>query len=620
MRVSLQPAAYLLAISLLFAIGCGGGGGGSSTTTPVVPPLLKGCTSPGGTTTVSYSTDWGSAPANASQLIEFLGSDGSVVRTDLLNRSSGSTLTLNTVSAAIYSARVKLYAGASATGSVIAMSQQTVDLCAGRATDPVVTLSTSFSGTPTATYLSLSSGASVQGAGFNVLNGTQVKLFPSVLSSGRPVFFDPSQLSYQVTGGIGTVDANGVFTATTPGTGTVKAVYPGATAQNTLTITVTATPAKSKWTVLVYMNAANDLYTYSTLNFNQMETVADKPDQVRFVVQWKQSTSAFPGSTFDGTRRYLVSPDTSSSINSRILASNMTEPSGAPLDMGLAKNLLDFVQWGKANYPADRYCLVIWNHGNGWRTKRGTLPPSRGFSYDDQSHNAIQTWQIQQALGSEHFDLIAWDCSLMQMMEVAYEMRGNADYIVGSEESPPGEGYPYDTVFQGFRDNANDTTLNLAKNFVDKTLAVPAYASRKITQSVLKTDQLAPLATSVSGLGSQLSANASTMSPVMDNIRANGQGYSVFANYRYFYDLGDILNRIDASGVAPTSVTSATAQVRTALGNAVVYEGHNGNSPGSHGLAIDLSPKSFVPSMISSYRQMQFPIDTQWDEWLVNQH
>lgn len=612
MRVRIQPAATLLALCLIFAIGCGGGGGGGSSS-PNVPGLLKGCTSPGGTTTVNYSTEWGSAPSTASQLIEFLGSDGSVVRTDLLNRTAGSTLTLNTVSAAIYSARVKLYSGAGASGSVLALSQQTIDLCAGRANDPTVSLSTSFTSPPTTTYISLSSGASVQGAGFNVLKGLQVKVFPSVFASGKPVFFDPAQLTYQVTGGIGTVDANGVFTATTAGTGTIKAVYPGATTQNAVTVTVTASPAKSKWTVLVYMNAANDLYPYSTLNFNQMETVADKPDQVRFVVQWKQSTSAFPGSSFDGTRRYLVSPDSSSAINSQVLASNMTEPSGAPLDMGLAKNLLEFVQWGRANYPADRYCLVIWNHGNGWRSKKGVLPPARGFSYDDQSRNAIQTWQIQQALGTEHFDLIAWDCSLMQMMEVAYEMRSNADYIIGSEESPPGEGYPYDTIFQTFRDNASGSTLDLAKSFVDKTLAVPGYATRKITQSVVKTDQLPGLASSLGRLGQTLTDNSWSV----DDVRANGQGYSVFANYRYFYDIGDMADRIKAG--APVPLYAAATDVKDALSKAVVYEGHNSNSPGSHGLAIDLSPKSFVPSMISTYRLMQFASDTQWDEWLVAQ-
>lgn len=49
---------------------------------------------------------------------------------------------------------------------------------------------------------------------------------------------------------------------------------------------------------------------------------------------------------------------------------------------------------------------------------------------------SIQTWDVGTALGSEHFDIIAWDLSLMQMVEVAYELRNNADYVVGSEERP----------------------------------------------------------------------------------------------------------------------------------------------------------------------------------------
>ena len=608
--------------ALVFIIGCGGGGGGGNSGGggQTVPAMLGGCVAPGVTTTLNYSTSWGAAPASSSELIELIGSDGSVVRTDLLNRAAGNSISLSTVSGAIYSMRVKLYGSPNATGTQLGVSQQTVDLCAGRATDPVVSVSTQNSGTPDSTYLSISGSASASGGGYTIIKGLTARLFPTVLSKGQAVFYNPALLSIVVTGGIGTVDASQVFTATTAGSGTVKAAYPGAAPQQPLNLTVTNQPNKSKWTVLVYMNAANDLYTFSPLNFNQLEVAAAKPDQVRMVVQWKQSTSAFPGSSFDGTRRYLVNYDTTSAINSQVLASNMTEPDGSPLDMGNASNLLDFVKWGKATYPADRYCLVVWNHGNGWRTKTGMLNlPVRGFSYDDQSHNAIQTWQIPAALGSEHLDIFAWDCSLMQMSEVAYELRNNADYIVGSEESPPGEGYPYDTIFGAFRDNASQDTATLSKNFVDKTLAVPAYATRKITQSVLRSSALNALATAVSNLGQQLEANAAVMTPVATTIRGSGQGYSVFPNYRYFYDLVDVCDRIDASGAAPTSVTNATAAVRTAVANAMVYEGHNSESPGSHGIAIDLSPQSYVPTMISDYRKMQFATATQWDEWLVSQ-
>ena len=34
----------------------------------------------------------------------------------------------------------------------------------------------------------------------------------------------------------------------------------------------------------------------------------------------------------------------------------------------------------------------------------------------------------------------------MNMVEVAYQLRGSADFIVGSEEVEPGDGWPYDRV------------------------------------------------------------------------------------------------------------------------------------------------------------------------------
>ena len=48
------------------------------------------------------------------------------------------------------------------------------------------------------------------------------------------------------------------------------------------------------------------------------------------------------------------------------------------LDMGSAETLSEFIEWAMASYPAERYCLVIWNHGTGWR--KAEEPLSRGIS------------------------------------------------------------------------------------------------------------------------------------------------------------------------------------------------------------------------------------------------
>ncbi|MCX5844398.1 MAG: clostripain-related cysteine peptidase [Deltaproteobacteria bacterium] len=28
--------------------------------------------------------------------------------------------------------------------------------------------------------------------------------------------------------------------------------------------------------------------------------------------------------------------------------------------------MYDFIKWAVEKYPADQYCLILWNHGSGW--------------------------------------------------------------------------------------------------------------------------------------------------------------------------------------------------------------------------------------------------------------
>ena len=356
------------------------------------------------------------------------------------------------------------------------------------------------------------------------------------------------------------------------------------------------------------MNGANDLQQFSVLNMNQMEKVASNPD-MRFIVQWKQFPAQFSGGTFNGTRRYQVTQDTTANI-----ASTMLQDMGTTVDMGSAQTLHDFISWGKANFPADRYCLIIWNHGNGWLRSPSQVNPY-AVSYDDEKGTSIQIWELSQALSTDHFDILSWDASLMQMLEVAYEVKDNCDYVVGSEESPPAEGLPYDLVFAPFRDNPDNTTKNLTKSFVDGMITGYQTSTHKITQSVLDTSKLPALATAVSTLGTELKNNVGPMTTTIQNARANSQAYSP-TSVRVYRDLKDVCLNIEAGSGVPNSVLTASQNVRTAIDNAVVWEGHNTFSPNSKGISIDFSPaSSFIPNS-ADYAQLKFALATQWDEYL----
>ncbi len=84
----------------------------------------------------------------------------------------------------------------------------------------------------------------------------------------------------------------------------------------------------------------------------------------------------------------------------------------------------------------------------------------------------------------------------MQQAEVADEIRSKVDCIVGSEESPPGAGYPYNLILNKFYNAPNSTPLTLAEAFVDGMITgYESDSNDKITQSVIDTSKFPQLLT-----------------------------------------------------------------------------------------------------------------------------
>jgi hypothetical protein len=339
-------------------------------------------------------------------------------------------------------------------------------------------------------------------------------------------------------------------------------------------------------------------------------------DDVNVIVQWKQSQAAFPGSTFDGVRRYRVRPNSSAAVASELLQSGLTRPGGGALDMGDPQTLKDFLDWGAENFPSDRIALVIWNHGNGWMRRPENRPDGRAFSYDDEYGSAIQIWELDQALAGHQLDLLAWDASLIQMVEAAYEARAHADFIIGSEESPPAEGYPYTPIIQAFSTSPDASTLNLSRAFVDAMTGHAPYASRKITQSVIDSSRLAAVAAALSAYGDALIAERIPLTAAIQSARSSAQSFSPTSS-RTFRDLISLIQEIEGSGAASPAVRTAGQSLRAAVQDAVRWEGHNANSPGSTGLSIDFSSAASFSSIRSDYIRMKLAQDTSWDELLA---
>ena len=98
------------------------------------------------------------------------------------------------------------------------------------------------------------------------------------------------------------------------------------------------------------------------------------------------------------------------------------------------ETLADFIRWGRENYPAKKYCLVLWGHGEGAK---------RGLFYDDlYDGDILRLDELKQAMedGGTDFETVLLDACMMANMETAWALKDHARWMVASEEIVPGSG------------------------------------------------------------------------------------------------------------------------------------------------------------------------------------
>ncbi|RYG49802.1 hypothetical protein EON79_00045 [bacterium] len=368
---------------------------------------------------------------------------------------------------------------------------------------------------------------------------------------------------------------------------------------------------RAKWTVLVYMNSANDLSNYSDDNVNQMERLAANPD-VNFVVQWKKAKGWWDNTpTFTGTRRYLIGHDTSDAIKSRML-----QDMGGDVDMGSTETLADFVEWGKANYPSDKVLVVLWDHGTGWQ-RSVSKPVSRSISDDFATGSKIFAWDLANGFRSK-VDVIATDACLMQMVEVGYQLREKCDYFVASEDLVPAAGYPYDRVFASMASRADTSPATFASALATTYASTPEspWNSWSMQQSAVETAKLPALVTALDVFAGALIENRESIATIVTTARDAARAYDPRFR-RTYLDLIDVATRIGGSD-APDAVKTAAARVTAAARAAVTANGVNEFGEGGNGIAIDFSPASEFEgtNKEEDYGRLDIAKDSRWDEWL----
>jgi len=141
-------------------------------------------------------------------------------------------------------------------------------------------------------------------------------------------------------------------------------------------------------------------------------------------------------------------------------------------------------------YPADHHILVIWNHGGGWRLQQqkiaqlwaaqraeGSVAAAgmKAVSIDETDGDVLYMHEVWQGLSEaqsstkQTLDIVGFDACLMGMIEVAYQIKDNAHFMVGSEGNEPVDGWPYHTILNDLVTSFDAREpRNLAKTIVQR--------------------------------------------------------------------------------------------------------------------------------------------------------
>jgi len=378
-----------------------------------------------------------------------------------------------------------------------------------------------------------------------------------------------------------------------------------------LSLASKASPDSPKpWTFMVYLDGDNNLEAAGVQDFIEMAQVGSNA-QVNLLVQMDRLPDYEAGyGDWSDTRRFYVTPG--------MLPWPEHGLSLGEANMGAGQTLRDFIQWGMTNYPAERYALVLWDHGGGWPARLVQAPPAMDIAWDDtDGGDALDMTELRSALstvtgsGAAPLDLLGFDAGLMGMIEVDQQVIPYASVRVGSQEKEPEEGWDYGPVLNTLASDPAISPLELGRTIVD---AYASYYPEGNTQAVV--DLGAPVAAlnqAVDAFAGVLISRLGTYSQTMAAARTEAQSYS-YAEYIDLYDFA----RLAGEKIDDSAIDAAAAAVMTAVDGAVYHEQHGAAWAGTHGISIYFPPDElgYDDRYDGSQNYLQFAVNTRWDEFL----
>ena len=206
--------------------------------------------------------------------------------------------------------------------------------------------------------------------------------------------------------------------------------------------------------------------------------------------------------------------------------------------------LKTFINYCTDHYPAEKYDLILWDHGGG---------PTGGYGFDENCYddNAMSLPQIVDAMSNNNvtgdggkFDFVDFDTCLMSSVELNLLLSDYTDCYIASAEYEPGYGQDYSGWVSTLGGNPEINGYTLGRQMVDDFYAFYTTGKGKRQHGTLAAINMKELMSSECGFVSALS----DLNDVLHDQAGRGLFYDELRSYknaigygkRDFYDVGNL--------------------------------------------------------------------------------
>ncbi len=276
------------------------------------------------------------------------------------------------------------------------------------------------------------------------------------------------------------------------------------------------------------------------------------------------------------------------------------------MDFGDGNTFQWFLTEIAEEYPSDKLAVVAWDHGYAWRY----------ISDDVTSGSRITMPALEAAIvdSGVYIDVLAFDACNMASVEVVYQisLTESVGIVVGSEESVPTTGFPYDLMLMPTAIDPSRSPVQLASDMVAgfEAFYAPQTWASTVALSAVSVPSVAAHAKTISTWSSSM---VSCLSMYASNYKqAVSETYYAWATH-YHVDIADFGDTLlaDAS-ITDEELRASTAAMVDAMDESVIASWGGRAAEDSRGMTLWWANGGDWKSYSDAYADVAFATDMGW--------